>query len=377
MQLVAYGAQDIYLTGNPMITYFKVVYRRHTNFAMESVEQTLNGNVAAGNKVTATISRNGDLVGRMYLEVTSDTANVAAVANFGAACIDNVEVQIGGQQIDKHYGHWMETWAELTEPNTSCYVGRLGAGNGTLFQELAGMGGVQVDGAAAALSLTVPLQFWFNRNPGLALPLIALQYHEVKVLTTFTSVAGTGSGFDAKLWADYIYLDTDERRRFAQVSHEYLIEQVQHTNSSGPNTHDLNFNHPVKELVWTGGMGTTTAGIIDPLADVNYRLVLNGHDRMAERPRKYFTHTQVWQHHTGPGGLNAAAAGAGKKGNSIGVYSFALKPEEHQPSGTCNFSRIDNAQLKLTGAGDALDIYAVNYNVLRVMSGMGGLAYSN
>ena len=373
MQLVAYGAQDIYLTGNPQITFFKVVYRRHTNFAMESVEQTLNGNVAGGNKVTATISRNGDLVGRMYLEVTSAILDTA-VANFGAACIDSVEVQIGGQQIDKHYGHWMETWAELTEPNTSCLVGQLGEGNGTLFQELAGMGGVQIDGGAAALELTVPLQFWFNRNPGLALPLIALQYHEVKVLTTFSSVAGTGADFDAKLWADYIYLDTDERRRFAQVSHEYLIEQVQHTNSTGT-SHDLNFNHPVKELVWTGGMGTTTAGVIDDVIDGNYRLVLNGHDRMAERPRKYFTHTQVWQHHTGPGGLDESGAGVGSKKSSIAVYSFALKPEEHQPSGTCNFSRIDNAQLK--SPSDTLDIYAVNYNVLRVMSGMGGLAYSN
>jgi hypothetical protein len=371
MQLVAYGAQDIYLTGNPQITFFKVVYRRHTNFAMESVEQTLNGNIAAGNKVTATISRNGDLVGRMYLEVTSDTGAVAAVANFGAACIDSVEVQIGGQQIDKHYGHWMETWAELTEPNSSCLTTTLGNGDGTLFQELAGMGGAAAAASGTDLVLTVPLQFWFNRNPGLALPLIALQYHEVKVLTTFSSVTGTGGDFDAKLWADYIYLDTDERRRFAQVSHEYLIEQVQHTNSTG-SSHDLNFNHPVKELVWTGGM---TNGVIADVTDGNYRLVLNGHDRMAERPRKYFTHTQVWQHHTGPGGLNVAIDGVGSKKSSIAVYSFALKPEEHQPSGTCNFSRIDNAQLK--SPSGTLDIYAVNYNVLRVMSGMGGLAYSN
>ena len=376
MQLVAYGAQDIYLTGNPQITFFKVVYRRHTNFAMESVEQTLNGTVAAGNKVTATVSRNGDLVGRMYLEIKSQ--NVASVAaNFGAACIDNVEVQIGGQMIDKHYGHWMETWAELTEPNTSCLTCALGDGKGTLFQELAGMGGVKVAANSAAThEVTVPLQFWFNRNPGLALPLIALQYHEVKVLTTFSSVTGTGSGFDAELWADYIYLDTDERRRFAQVSHEYLIEQVQHTNSTGPNTHDLNFNHPVKELVWNGGMAD---GVLPDITGTNFKLVLNGHDRFAERPLKYFTHTQVWQHHTGPGGLtpDSTTPTVGSKAPTIGVYSFALKPEEHQPSGTCNFSRIDNAQLKITGAGDALDIYAVNYNVLRVMSGMGGLAYSN
>ena len=120
MQLVAYGAQDIYLTGNPQITFFKVVYRRHTNFAMESVDQTLNGTANAGNKVTATISRNGDLVGRMYLELTVLGGNGY---NVGHTVIDNVEVQIGGQQIDKHYGHWMEAWAELTEPNSAGLVG--------------------------------------------------------------------------------------------------------------------------------------------------------------------------------------------------------------------------------------------------------------
>jgi hypothetical protein len=371
MQLVAYGAQDIYLTGNPQITFFKVVYRRHTNFSMEAIEQTLNGTVGSGTRVSSTVSRNGDLVGRMYFELTT-AAGTADVANFGAAVFDSVELEIGGQRIDKQYGHWMEVWAELTERNSARLTKKLGTTTGTLFQEMAGMGGCNVDDGTASLNYSVPLQFWFCRNPGLALPLIALQYHEVKVITTFTAVVGV-AGMTASLWADYIYLDTEERRRFAQVSHEYLIEQVQYQAGGATATsHDLNFNHPVKELVWTGGW---TNGAFNPLTAGNYRLVLNGHDRFAERPLRYFTKSQVWQHHSGAGGLNQATEGVGSNADTIGVYSFALKPEEHQPSGTCNFSRIDNAQLKSPTA--ALDVYAVNYNVLRVMSGMGGLAYSN
>jgi hypothetical protein len=376
MQLVAYGAQDIYLTGNPQITFFKVVYRRHTNFAMEAVEQTLNGTVGLGNKQTATISRNGDLVGRMYLEYTCTVG--ANANNPGHSGINNIEVQIGGQQIDKHYGHWMEVWSELTEPNSAGSVGDSMASDGTRFQNMARAGGVFATSGDAAVC-RVPLQFWFNRNPGLALPLIALQYHEVKVLITWAGATCVPTA--EKLWADYIYLDTDERRRFAQVSHEYLIEQVQHTNSTGT-SHDLNFNHPVKELVWTGDVDAT--GERAEILSGNFKLVLNGHDRFAERPLSYFTQAQVWQHHTGTpvtcdDTLKALTAGATGKASTdeVAVYSFALKPEEHQPSGTCNFSRIDNAQLKTTGLSQELNIYAVNYNVLRVMSGMGGLAYSN
>ena len=168
-------------------------------------------------------------------------------------------------------------------------------------------------------------------------------------------------------------MDTDERRRFAQVSHEYLIEQIQHESFPSPTNMSLNFNHPVKELIWTkawsradnteGRFGSSSLG-------GNWKLKLNGHDRFAERDFKYFTRTQIWQHHTGFGGVTQTK-------DSIAVYSFALKPEEHQPSGTCNFSRIDNAQLQGSAGSDSHEVYAVNYNVLRIMSGMGGLAYSN
>ena len=425
MQLVAYGAQDIYLTGNPQITFFKVVYRRHTNFSMESIQQTFSGTADFGGSVTATISRNGDLVHRLYLEheasytTLANDDSLAIRCDYGSHLMKEMELEIGGQRIDRQYGHWHSVWSQLTEKNAS------GSQN-TLFNKMSGNGkGVSTDvnlaGGAqtgtetfpngftltsetdddaldtATAKLFIPLYFWFCRNPGLALPLIALQYHEVKVKITFeelgnlvvydegTTFGGstevkagsdnvTLSSFD--LWADYIYLDTDERRRFAQVSHEYLIEQVQHESKTGGGTMDLNFNHPVKELVWSGATGTTFQGITadvlydrDAISTGTYQLKLNGHDRFKERDYKYFTRAQIWQHHSGYGSTEAA--------DTIAVYSFALKPEEHQPSGTCNFSRIDNAQLVDSEASAALNIYAVNYNVLRIMSGMGGLAYSN
>ena len=256
VQLVAYGAQDIYLTSNPQITFFKVVYRRHTNFAMESIEQTFNGTVGFGKRVTATISRNGDLIKDMWLEVDLGVAaNVDGNYGIGNALVKQVELEIGGQLIDRQYGEWMNIWSELTVPE----------GKRAGYDEM--VGNIPATGTATAHKqrLDVPLMFWFNRNPGLALPLIALQYHEVKLnldLELQTRLAGsttnvygaTDSELTVKLWVDYIYLDTDERRRFAQVSHEYLIEQVQFTGdetlgATGARL-DLNYNHPVKELIW-------------------------------------------------------------------------------------------------------------------------------
>jgi len=448
MQLVAYGAQDIYLTGNPQITFFKVVYRRHTNFSMESIQQTLDGNADFGSSVSCTISRNGDLVYRMYLEHeasliannTEEDDNIAIGCDYGSHLMKQMDLEIGGQLIDRHYGHWHSVYSQLTEPNPSgaAFGGEVGAegdadgdgvddapDQGTLFQKMSGngnsiesqndnnndtnMGGWLIDsnvnGTAAEASgkFWIPLYFWFCRNPGLALPLIALQYHEVKVKIQFESlinltVLADDAGFASELpnipanknssgtnsfdlWCDYIYLDTDERRRFAQVSHEYLIEQVQHQSSSGGSI-KLNFNHPVKELIWAGVRSDVVAeapflydrnnivsGGDTPNLSETVKLVLNGHDRFAAREALYFTRTQIWQHHTGYGSTQ------GTKDN-IAVYSFALKPEEHQPSGTCNFSRIDNAQLVQSDA-QPVEVYAVNYNVLRIMSGMGGLAYSN
>lgn len=462
MQLVAYGAQDIYLTGNPQITFFKVVYRRHTNFSMEAIEQTFNGSADFGKRVTCTVSRNGDLMHRVYLQVTVP-AVTAADSNssfrwvnwLGHVLIKNVEVEIGGQRIDKHYGDWMHIWNELTQ-TAGHKVGYANmVGNVPRLTQFTPDGG-----STPEVDLYIPLEFWFCRNPGLSLPLIALQYHEVKINLEFRSASECYAGSPsetpsleaASLYVDYIYLDTDERRRFAQVSHEYLIEQLQFTGdesvSSVSNKIKLNFNHPCKELVWvvqkddhvdsskmsngkqwfnyTDAVDSTwkTGTPVDPFGGglVNYnlqlsnlndstidtagdstlsfensdgvttgtylamsevdngfnpvlsaKLQLNGHDRFSERLGRYFNLVQPYQHHT-----NVPATG-------INVYSFGLKPEEHQPSGTCNMSRIDNATLQLTltaatvsGTSDAkVRVYATNYNVLRIMSGMGGLAYSN
>ena len=447
MQLVAYGDQDIYLTGNPQITFFKVVYRRHTNFACEAIEQTFNGTASFGSKVVCTISRNGDLVSNMYLELDlSNGSPLNGSVRNGHKLIKSAEIEIGGQTIDKHYGEWLDIWTQLSSSSET-----LEKKNLMLSGNLESSEGDDVK------KIYIPLQFWFNRNPGLALPLIALQYHEVKISIEFnkltdiksSNLKGVQNGLENKcelsnlaLFCDYIFLDTDERRRFAQVSHEYLIEQVQTIGTSSYSTDratiNLDLNHPVKELLWvvqnSASKGTFdyTAGIDLDLANIdanNYmkehihsaKIQLNGQDRFRQRNGSYFRVVQPYQHHTG--GNRQALSNRenvvdivderlSREFGYINCYSFALRPEEHQPSGTCNFSRIDNAVLDMvfntpSGKNTPGDIrikdendteldgkfeeqfiitpnknkdvrvYAINYNVLRIMSGMGGLAYSN
>jgi hypothetical protein len=541
MQLVAYGAQDIYITGNPQITFFKVVYRRHTNFSMESIRQNFNGTVDFGKKVSCTIAKNGDLLHRIYLQIDLPEVSITAGSNrfrwlnwLGHILVKNVDIEIGGQRIDKHYGDWFHIWNELTqEPGHQ-------AGYANMVGNVPKLTQYTLSGSTPAVQLYVPLQFWFCRNPGLALPLIALQYHDVQVnmeLRTFAECSNqigtaiSAVSLAANLYVDYIYLDTDERRRFAQVNHEYLIEQLQlvkeNISSTTPQI-KLLFNHPVKELIWIvqpddhvtdgavnnqvggqqyfnytdrldityfsgtpgdplgGGMhdpyrgafpltGKTAVGEavsagsnanvpeagdkntvigsltqntwenmilsnvgihggtsseqlfnhthtissgtsggtvsvnatangddgvhthtsashthtipastssiasaaalttlslydsgVNPISDAYVEL--NGHKRFSKRKGRYFNLVQPYQHHK-----NCPATG-------INVYSFSLSPEEHQPSGTCNFSRIDDAKLVLTlthSRASQARVYAVNYNVFRIMSGMGGLAYSN
>ena len=326
---------------------------------------------------------------------------------FGLRLINYVEIEIGGQKIDKHYSHWLYIWNELSLPvsKRSGYNQMVGAAGGLLTN-----------------MLYVPLEFWFCRNVGLALPLIALQYHEVKININFETAdnckgdaTAPTKGFTASLWVDYIFLDTDERRRFAQLSHEYLIEQLQFTGQEAVLNANikpkLSFNHPCKELIWVShakdaAVLTTNNNWFNYTTDfdsitstpvsasgfkklansatastnpvVSGKLVLNGNDRFAQRNGSYFNLIQPFQHHEN------VPSNAG-----INVYSFALKPEEHQPSGTLNMSRIDTAVLNLTMTSDStyntamtngrvnLYVYAVNYNVLRILSGMGGLAYSN
>jgi hypothetical protein len=517
MQLVAYGAQDVFLTGTPEITFWKVSYRRHTNFAMESIEQTFNGQADFGKRVSCTISRNGDLAYRTYLQVTLPEINqdmgndvYARWLDFpGEQLIAQVEVEIGGQRIDRQYGDWMHIWNELTLTSEQQKGYHKMIGNTTQLTYITDPTFAKINGPCAATggpaqvcaprdalpetTLYVPLKFWFCCNPGLALPLIALQYHEVKInldlrpigeclwaVKSLTATAGSEqvttayqqSLVAASLYVDYIFLDTDERRKMAQNPHEYLFEQLQFTGDesvgSSSNKIKLNFNHPCKELLWvvqpdanvdycaslTGGAtlykalgaqpfnytdaidalpnavhafggpeevsgatafidasglfqdaGAANAGATSAFAGfdttggstvsdagtfvlaetaldlhcwgenpvVTAKLQLNGQDRFSEREGSYFDVVQPFQHHTR------------HPSTGINVYSFALRPEEHQPSGTCNFSRIDNAVLQLvlssgTVSGTAtakVRVYAVNYNVLRVMSGMAGVAYSN
>jgi hypothetical protein len=517
MQLVAYGAQDVFLTGNPQITFFKIVYRRHTNFAIESIEQTFTGTSDFNRKVTATIARSGDLITKMYLMVQLPKYEVtvgewAWVSRIGHALIDYVELEIGGTRIDRQYGDWLNVWYELARNWAQDRGYNKLIGNTDELTKLA-------DSHNEA-TLYIPLQFFSNRHDGLAIPLIALQYHETKVNISFrdrmycVNTSGKAdmsklSLANASLFVDYIYLDAEERKRFAQAQHEYLIEQVQFTGSESVTANNgkyrLNFNHPCKALYWNLQLGKYTSGkkflAYDPvnvkdaitvatkrfvLACANYvsgaldlsnnliqpnaslskvlsdmfdeiqavaitadgeldnitilgremtlaefsapvdelfrgfsrvdndnvgdaendvtvyqwdnygifldksqnpvsevMLSLNGHERFSKRDGAYFNYVQPYQCHS-----NTPCDG-------LNMYSFALKPEEHQPSGTCNFSRIDNATLSLDfnnsnkGAKDntsynsafftdsIINIYATNYNVLRIMSGMGGLAYSN
>jgi hypothetical protein len=347
---------------------------------MESIEQTFNGSPGSGKRVTCQISRNGDLIHKVYLQVDVP-ANTSGeyVKWLGLRMLKNVEIEIGGQRIDKHYADWMYIWNDLSLPT----------GKSAGYQKMVG---ADLGSNNSATTLYVPLEFWFCRNVGLALPLIALQYHEVKINIEFESLAnlkksGTVADIDnASLWVDYIFLDTDERRRFAQLSHEYLIEQLQFTGeeavSQGNNRVKLNFNHPCKELVWViqaDGMAGASNWFNYTLVDEDptddsaknntkeAKLQLNGHDRFAPRAGDYFNLVQPFQHHENV-----------PSNRGISVYSFALKPEEHQPSGTLNMSRIDTAVLSVTSeAAGKIKVFATNYNVLRIMSGMGGLAYSN
>lgn len=431
LQLVAYGAQDVYLTGNPQITFFKSVYRRHSNFSIENIECIFDGNVGFGKRVVCSLPRNGDLIHRMYLKMTVGKLNGNGIAvhsynDFLAyRLVEYISLEIGGQEIDKQYREWMFIWNELT----------LKSGKKEGFNKMI-LAGAQVYqtlspyyGNANDETMYLPLNFWFCRNPGLALPLIALQYHEVKIVVKFEENSRflytiQDSGYyvlepntaypqptlTASLLVDYIFLDTDERRRFAQLSHEYLIEQVQYngytvmeSNVSKTYNIPIYFNHPVKELVWLMTDHANYVEWVNISEDTDFssfveddagfhviqtlKLLLNGQERFAEQKATYFETVQPYQHHT-----NAPYYTIIKRNYdadptyvryNYGCYSFALQPEEHQPSGTLNFSRIDSAVLNVvptfrnSNTAYRMHLFGHSYNVLRVMSGMGGLAYSN
>ena len=510
LQLVAHGAQDAYLTTNPQITFWKGMYKRHTNFAMEAFRVNLTGTPMWGQKQTATLGRHADLVYSTYLDVVLpiyQTGSTSVKVNWnneqgrlGYMLLDMIELEIGGQLIDRLYSEWLYLWDLLSSDYNKSYklyqlVGLGGDSRSTTggpmavqeagsdpvrytygYQFPTANSCMKVSGQpSAALPIYVPLPFFYTKNPGAALPLIALQYHEVKINIQWNKWQNVSASMlatlenpmppkptSAAIYVDYIYLDVDERRRMAQESHEYLIEQVQFNEDKGiggsQTRIDLTFNHPVKELVWvvqpdrftncklsdkqngstallngTSGAGvprpkpstvteqrltpftytymnqaSTDAGVINtatsqftqPIREM--WLQFNGQDRLDRRGGSYYNMVQPFQHHTGimkPHGFDSSKVQTGTGGSSsvgstpqshqaVYSYSFAVKPEESQPSGTCNFSRIDTATIVMHMSGDyAVDegsdnvwnarVYAINYNILRIMSGMAGLAYSN
>jgi hypothetical protein len=461
LQLVAIGVQDLYLTGNPQVSLFKIIYRRHTNFALESVRQTFDGEVDFGKSVTAKINREGDLLHKIVIEidlpeiVSTNGNTISWVNSIGHAMIDKIELYIGESLIDRHYGEWLEIWSELALDASKR------DGYNTMISKYESFTTV-----TGPLTVFIPLQFWFCRNPGLALPLVALQYHEIKIITKFrnfdelwtfgpnnnytasktgttvtktlgipfnnsdvnkliywedgssdkitalisnTQVTVNNSGtqssqniyikpddrplktysmLDARIYADFIYLDTMERSFFAKNKHEYLIEQVQFDSDTNYQKGQrflkvpLDFNLPVKEIIWVSQLARyrednnvfNFSNTMNPSAvrsdPIEKAIILfNGTERFEERIGKYFRLVQPYHHHTRC------------PTSFIYVYSFAMAPEKHQPSGASNFSMLNTVDLRLTYNLAITDsnvrIYGVNYNILKIESGMGGILYSN
>jgi len=432
LQLVAYGPQDIYLTGNPQMSYFKAIYRRHTNFSIECIEQTFDSAADPLNSCRrkCIVSRNGDLIYDAHLEVNFKKISsfpkeeIDFVVDTGHAYLKSIGLLIGGQLIDKQNSQWMNIKTTLKDKMDS-KSDMLNSGMGTSTPI--------TSTTSLALDLFIPLEFWFCRKPGSSIPIIGLQYHEVEFdfeFRGFYELLNTTSSYKfpiptptevitTKFYVDYIFLDTEERRRFAQTPQEYLIEQVQYQSNSIEDINEMFFSNPVKELIWicqdkrANIENQTTDGFVcDRFTDVevpvktdinnnyfNYHanglgdnesyigneqynthifstaeLFLNDVSRFNKRKNIYFSYYQTLLSNYD---LN------NKHQHNIYMYSFALNPGQLQPTGTCNFSRIKKSSIVLEGVdSDAkdkfnLNIFAVNYNILKIQSGMGGLVFSN
>ena len=271
LQLAARGAQDTFLVGKSEITFFKTVYRRHTNFSIETIEQIFNNEVKFGQRLRCLIDRKGDLLSNLYLKINlgelkqdcNNNNHSYWINSIGHALIKSMEIKIGGLLIDKQYGEWLEIWGELTQ-NEEKRVGYFEM----IGKTSDGLSTINRNKFKGPLQLYVPLNFWFCKNVGLSLPLIALQYHDVEIIietrdfnecyitNSGVKLAPNNSYLSMTLLADYIFLDSEERKSFAQKEHEYLIEQVQHStfNNFSPSSSNINipinFNHPIKELIW-------------------------------------------------------------------------------------------------------------------------------
>jgi len=441
LQLVAQGKQDVFLTGNPQITWFKMVYRRYTNFSIESQVMYFDGDPDFGRRLTCLVPRRGDLLGPIMLEVVLpqltliDGTPVPYTNAIGHALIDEITLEIGEQEIDKQTGEWFELWSSLAVPPglQQGYGNMVGRVDGMIPPPVLPPGDAfgtdeYPDGTT---KLYIPLQFWFNKNPGLYLPLLAIQYHPVRINVKlkplqslfYSSDLSGGCApvqvnpakiIDMRMWGDYVYLDTEERRRFVANTHEYLIEQIQYTprvsipaDAAVANI-NLEFNHPLRELIWVVRrdlMDTTNEFFNYSSTSINQNIEVgairdlitsaliqvDGYDRFDARDAGYFRLVQPYQYHS-----NVPK-------NFIYVYSFSLRPEDMQPSGSLNASRIDTMTIQLTmrsnymGPTTVTDpvtgrtvmnpyytpprgncharIYAKNHNVLRIVNGFAGLLF--
>lgn len=442
LQLVATGKQDQFLTGNPQVSFFKMVFRRHTHFATETQPMYFDGTPNFGQRITCLIPRRGDLLGRVYLDVTLPTlrdtsGNTLSYTNsVGHALIQEITFEVGEQEIDRQTGEWMEIWTQMTTPTSQRdalneMVGR---------QEPYNVIGISPGPSSDGLRLLIPLQFYFCRNPGLYLPLIAMQYSPIRITITMRPLQQlfwvpppvppatqenwrpscsiqadcTTQITNMMMWGEYVYLDTDERRKFVNTNHEYLIEQVQYTppysvtSQQNTATIQVDFNHPIKEMFfmiqrdsmgyrneWFNysnlAIGEVTPALVLPYVNSNAAsgrldlltsatLQLDGYDRFMKRGPAYFRLQQPYEHHT-----------TTPVNSYIYNYSFALHPEDIQPTGTMNASRIDSIVWQLTlnpvltnpniaewqqRGSCRIMVYAHNYNVFRVIRGFGGLLFT-
>tara|TARA_B100001094_G_scaffold332846_1_gene406838 strand:+ start:1452 stop:2768 length:1317 start_codon:yes stop_codon:yes gene_type:complete len=433
IQLVATGGQDIFLIGNPAFSFFKSVYRKHTNFSIECIQIGENGNIGSGeNKINYEIPRIGDLLSKMHFEIDLPTQTNVTVTGSGAwanysnttafSYLKEIELNIGEKTIDKHDGRWYDILNELTGNGNSNQ-------DGDNLDYLINKSSTWPDEDRTSpqrTQLYIPLKFWFCNDYSLSLPLIALQYHKVDIKATFrdiSNIINAKGNFTStqpilpptnlKLWGNYIFLDTDERKKMASGSHEYLIEQVQLISNNFNQRINIPFNHPIKCLYWViqndnaisaKNDFTNINSALNNTNDnedawtnsndfLNYDthkrinqsylhsgtgkyehfdtmyLSINGIERFTKRKATYFRTIQPYEH------------GYYFPEKNIYMYSFSLEPNKYEPSGTCNFSQVDNATLIFDGEqsydGYTIYVYAKNYNILRIMNGFGGLLYSN
>ena len=339
-QLVAVGAQDAHLVGNPEVSFFRSTYKRHTNFAQTVDRQVIQGNVTNNGMSSVRFERKGDMLGYVYFAVHNGTESQKV--NF-SSLISKVEFLIGGQVIDENTHEFTANVAiDTLAQNMSKSV------NGGLYT------------GGATTNYFYPLRFFFCENYQSALPLIALQYHDVELRITWGASAAS---YSWDCYANFIHLDTAERSEMANKPVNMLIHQVQRSLASGSKVQEINFNHPVKYLasanIASGGLFSTANKI---------KLQINGTD-VGDYKFAVPNFTDAMSYYHTP---NTSA-----NGTSLFIYPFCLDTAKLQPTGTLNFSRLDSARLLSQTANITDDIYGVNYNILRIQNGMGGLMYAN